>query len=143
MQRDIRHTWFLPNAPESVWEYLTTPELLAQWLMESDFQPILGHKFTFNTKPKIKLGFDGMIYCEVLEIIPLKKLVYSWKGGPGNGKITLDSVVTWTLTPTRDGTTLELVHSGFKGMKNYISYLIMDKGWNKIVKRLIHAGQVI
>ena len=142
MQRDIRHTWFLPNSPEDVWESLTTPELLAQWLMESDFQPVVGHQFTFNTKPKIKLGFDGMIYCEVLEIIPLKKLVYSWKGGPGNGKITLDSIVTWTLTPASNGTTLQLVHSGFNGMKNYISYLIMNKGWNKIVKRLIHARQV-
>lgn len=142
MEREIRHTWFLPGSPETVWDYLTVPELLAQWLMPSDFQPVVGHRFIFNTKPKIKLGFDGMIYCEVLEVNPLKKLVYSWKGGAGNGKISLDSIVTWTLTPKDNGTELQLVHSGFKGMRNYIPYLIMGKGWNKIVKRLAHAGQV-
>lgn len=142
MQRDIRHTWFLPSPPETVWDYLTIPELLAQWLMESDFQPIVGHRFMFNTKPKVKLGFDGMIYCEVLEVSPLKKLVYSWKGGPGKGKITLDSIVTWTLVPANNGTQLQLVHSGFTGMRNYIPYLIMNKGWDKIIKRLIYARQV-
>lgn len=142
MERDIRHTWFLPHSPETVWDYLTIPELLAQWLMESDFQPIVGHKFMFNTKPKVKLGFDGMIYCEVLEVNPLKKLVYSWKGGPGKGKISLDSIVTWTLIPKNNGTELQLVHSGFKGMRNYIPYLIMNKGWQKIIKRLIDAKQV-
>jgi uncharacterized protein YndB with AHSA1/START domain len=143
MQRDIRHTWFLQSPPETVWDYLTIPELLAQWLMESDFQPVVGHKFMFNTKPKVKLGFDGMIYCEVLEVNPIKKLVYSWKGGPGKGKITLDSVVTWTLVPKDNGTELQLVHAGFTGVKNYISYLIMNKGWEKIIKRLTHHARQV
>jgi len=97
--------------------------------MENDFKPEVGHKFMFTTKPKIKVGFDGNIYCEVLEIIPFQKLSYSWKGGPGKGKITLDSIVTWTLTPKDNGTELQLDHTGFKGMKNYITYLIMNKGW--------------
>lgn len=135
MQRDIKHVWFFPHSPEAVWDYLTKPELLAQWLMENDFQPIVGHQFQFRTKPKIKFGFDGTVYCEVLEIVPYRRLTYSWRGGSGKNKILLDSVVVWTLTEKDNGTELMLEHKGFRGMKNYIAYLIMKKGWAKIGKR--------
>ncbi len=129
MQKDIRQLWFLPHPPETVWEFLTDPELLTQWLMPNDFKAIVGHRFQFYSKPKLKIGFDGIVYAEVLEIVPFKKLSYSWRGGPGKGRITLDSVVTWTLIPKENGTELLLEHTGFKGIKNYISYLIMNKGW--------------
>ena len=76
MKRDIKHQFTLPQPPEVVWEYLTDPELLAQWLMPNDFKPEVGHKFQFGAKPKFPLGFDGRIYCEVLEIIPLKRLSF-------------------------------------------------------------------
>lgn len=103
--------------------------------MENDFKPIVGHEFTFKTKPKIKFGFDGTVYGKVLEIIPQKKLVYSWKGG-ASGKTSLDTIVTWLLTEKDGGTELLLEHSGFIGVKNYLPYFIMGKGWQKIVKRL-------
>ncbi len=137
MTRDIRHVFFFPQEPEIVWEYLTNPELLALWLMPSDFKPEVGHSFQFGTKPKTKLGFDGRIYCQVLEIVPFKKLSYSWKGGNSSDKNKLDSIVTWTLTLKDGGTELLLEHTGFTGVKNYFSYLIMNKGWIKIGKRFI------
>lgn len=83
------------------------------------------------------MGFDGTIYCEVLEIIPFIKLVYSWKGGMSGDTPKLDSIVIWTLSPSEGGTMLQLEHNGFKGFKNYLPYLIMNKGWLKIGKRLI------
>lgn len=135
MERTIRHTWFFEHPKEEVWEYLTNSELLAQWLMVNDFQPIVGHKFMFDTKPKVKVGFDGKVYGEVLEVKPYRRLSYSWRGGPGNGKITLDSVVAWTLTPKGNGTELRLEHSGFKGMRNFLAYFFMDAGWNGKIKR--------
>ncbi len=137
MEKAIRHTWFFPHAPEKVWDYLTRPELLSQWLMETDIQPVVGNRFMFHTRPIVKFGFDGRIFCEVLEVEPLKRLVYSWKGGNGKGKTTLDSVVTWTLLPKDGGTELTLVHSGFKGIMNFMSYLVMNKGWLKIAKRFL------
>lgn len=138
MERAIRHTWFFPHSPERVWDYLTKPELLEQWLMESNFSPVVGHQFQFHTKPIVKFNFDGKIYCQVLEIEQPKKLVYSWKGGNSKkGEISLDSVVTWTLTPKDGGTELQLVHSGFRGLKNFMSYIIMNQGWLKIAKRLL------
>ena len=137
MKDTIRHEFTFPQAPEIVWDYLTDPELLAQWLMPSDFSPVVGHKFQFGTKPKYRFAFDGRIYCEVLEIIPCKKLVYSWRGGISGEKPTLDSVVTWTLNPLNGGTRLTLEHKGFRGIKNFFPYLIMNKGWKKIGTRFL------
>jgi len=37
---------------------------MADWLMPNDFQPRLGHKFQFRTKPAP--GFDGIVNCEVV-----------------------------------------------------------------------------
>ncbi len=136
MERAIRHQFTFSQPPEVVWEYLTNSELLAQWLMPNDFKPIVGHKFQFGAKPKFPLGFDGKIYCEVLEIIPNQKLVYSWRGGLSKENPSLNSTVIWTLTPADNGTVLTLEHKGFKGMKNYLAYIIMKKGWTKIGKRL-------
>src|SRR3954470_10160935 len=137
MQRDIRHSWHFNHPPDLVWEYLTKSELLAHWLMENDFKLIVGHKFQFRTKPKLNLGFDGNVYCEVLEIIPFKRLSYSWRGGPSKENPTLDSLVIWTLTKTDNGTELVLEHKGFKGMKNFVTYIIMNLGWLKIGNRIL------
>jgi uncharacterized protein YndB with AHSA1/START domain len=137
MKKTITHQFAFPHPPEVVWEYLTDSELLAQWLMPNDFKPVLGHQFQFGTKPRLKLGFDGRVFCTVLEIVTHKKLVYSWKGGMGKEKTLLDSVVTWTLTPTDNGTILHLEHTGFKGLKNFIPYIAMNAGWVKIGKRFI------
>src|SRR5215510_7634038 len=97
MTDHIHHKVFFSHSPEDVWEYLTKPDLIAQWLMENDFQPIIGFDFQFRTRPMPNLDFDGIVYCKVVEIVPYKKLSYSWKGGPGNGRITLESLVAWTL----------------------------------------------
>jgi uncharacterized protein YndB with AHSA1/START domain len=63
-------------------------------------------------------NFDGIVYCKVLEVVPFKKLSYSWKSGPGNGGITIDSLVVWTLDPKEGGTQLLLEHSGFKKLED-------------------------
>ncbi|MDO3641666.1 SRPBCC domain-containing protein [Mucilaginibacter sp. L3T2-6] len=135
MQKDIVIKWRLPQSTEKVWKCITTPELIEQWLMKNTFQPVVGHKFNFYTKPIPKMGFDGIVYCEVLEVVPCKKLVYTWKGGSSPENLTLDTILTWTLTPREDGTDLLLEHKGFKGFKNYITSLFMGSGWRKHISR--------
>src|ERR1700761_514338 len=125
MERDITVKWFFTHSPEKVWECLTNPEMISLWLMKNDFKPVVGHRFNFHTKPIPKMGFDGIVYCEVLEIIPYKKLVYSWKGGPSPGVIALDTILTWTLESANDGTRMVLEHSGFKGLKNLVTSIFM------------------
>ncbi len=136
MSKSIHHTIFYPQKPELVWEFLTVPALIAQWLMPTDFEPILGQEFQFRTGPMPKVQFDGIVYCKVLEITPPKKLVYSWKGGPGDGKLTMDSVVTFTLTEKENGTELTLDHSGFKILTNLDIFAAMDTGWFKNISKI-------
>jgi uncharacterized protein YndB with AHSA1/START domain len=129
MAKVIKHQFFFPHPPEAVWEYLTKPELMELWLMKNDFQPIVGFDFQFREKPIPSLNFDGIFYCKVLEIVPFKKLSYSWKSGPGNGEITLDSVVVWKLEPTDKGTEVFLEHSGFAKKENLDFYNGLNHGW--------------
>ncbi|WP_304237124.1 SRPBCC domain-containing protein [Jiulongibacter sediminis] len=136
MSRTIQHTFFIPQSPEVVWEYLTDSELLSQWLMKNSFKPELGYEFQFHTKPMPKVGFDGIVYCKVIELNKPHKLSYTWVGGMPGKKPNLDSVVTWTLKAIEGGTELYLEHAGFRGVKNLIGYLAMNSGWKKIGKRI-------
>jgi uncharacterized protein YndB with AHSA1/START domain len=125
----------LPHAPETVWKTLTSSELIGRWLMPNDFEPVVGRPFTFKTRQMG--GWDGVVHCEVLEMKPNEKLVYSWKGGsddnPAYGS-RLDSIVTWTLTPVEGGTQLCLVHSGFRSPGNDFAFDAMSGGWAKIAQ---------
>ncbi|MDQ2752298.1 MAG: SRPBCC domain-containing protein [Bacteroidota bacterium] len=136
MKKEIIHQLFFPFSPQTVWEYLTKPELMEQWLMPTNFEPVVGQPFQFKTKPIQSLGFDGIFYCTVLEIVPLQKLSYSWKGGPGDGTITLDSIVVWTLTAKENGTELLLQHSGFTEVENLSIYNGMKEGWLKNMQKM-------
>src|ERR1700752_5248534 len=104
----------LPYPAEKIWRTLTTSEVIAKWLMPNDFAAVVGHRFTFRTKP---MGdWDGVVPCEVLACEPPRLRRYSWKGGadsnPAYGS-RLDSEVTWTLTPVEGGTHLRMEHDGF------------------------------
>lgn len=97
----------LPHSPEKVWRALTDPVLLSEWLL-----PVVGLQlepgvaFTFKAPPQP--GWDGLVYCRFREIEALRKLSYTWLVGE------IDTVVTFTLSPTAAGTRLSLVQSGFK-----------------------------
>jgi uncharacterized protein YndB with AHSA1/START domain len=91
----------LPFPPERVWRALTQPQLIEEWLMKNDFAPAVGQRFTLR-------GDWGSVNCQVVTVEPNKTLAYTW------GAYDLESVVTWTLTPTRTGTHLRMEHSGFR-----------------------------
>ena len=134
----------LPDPPEKVWRALTDPAILARWLMPNDIKAELGHRFTFRTQP---IGdWDGVVHCEVLECDRPRRLAYSWRGGSRDqakyGQY-LDTIATWTLTPTATGgTTLRLEHSGFA--PDSFAYQAMGQGWRgKIAERITQVlGQV-
>ena len=136
MAKQIYHEFFFSHPPEMVWEYLTRAELMAQWLMPTDFEPIVGYDFQFKTKPIPSLDFDGIIYCKVLEIVPFKKLSYSWKTGPGNNKITVDSLVEWKLKQKDNGTELSVLHSGFSEVENLSMFSALNDGWLKNIHKI-------
>lgn len=136
MTRTINHQFFFPHPPATVWEYLTRSELLELWLMKNTFQPVVGADFQFRTGPIPNLDFDGVFYCKVLEIVPHQKLSYSWQTSPGDGKITLDSVVVWRLQATDKGTQLLLEHSGFDKEENIGFYKGLTDGWQEKLQKI-------
>jgi uncharacterized protein YndB with AHSA1/START domain len=97
----------LHHSPEKVWRALTDPVLLTEWLLpviELKLEP--GAAFTLKTQPQP--GWDGIVNCRFLEIEAHRKLSLRWIVGD------IDTVVTFTLTPTASGTHLSVVHSGFR-----------------------------
>ena len=96
----------LHHSPEKVWRALTDPALLAEWLLPViDLELAPGAAFTFKTQAYP--GWDGTVNCRFVEIEPQRKITYTWTVP------FLDTVVTFTLTPTASGTRLSLVQSGF------------------------------
>jgi uncharacterized protein YndB with AHSA1/START domain len=138
MKKEIRHQWFYPCGPEMVWNYLTRSELLSQWLMNNDIKPVVGHQFMFRTKAMPAMEFDGNVYCEILEVVPFQKLSYTWRLGPGDGSINLDTVVRWTLKAKDGGTELFLEHTGFEAITNQLIFDGMNQGWKKNMAELLN-----
>jgi uncharacterized protein YndB with AHSA1/START domain len=137
--QDIVVDEIFPHAPETVWKVLTTGELMGRWLgmTPTGFHPAKGTRFTYQTTPAGT--WDGVILCQVLEVIANERLVYAWKGGDesnvGYGS-KLDTVVTFTLARVDRGTRLRLVHSGFVLPKNDSAFKNMSGGWKKVVGRI-------
>lgn len=136
MRTEIKHRWVYQQSPDEIWEYLTQSELIALWLMPNNFKAVIGHKFEFRTNPIPRLELSGIFYCEVLEIVPFKKLTYSWKSGPKHGITTLDTLVEWTLEKQDNGTILNLKHSGFKA-ENYSILTGMTDGWLGSIQKML------
>jgi uncharacterized protein YndB with AHSA1/START domain len=91
----------IPFPPEKIWRALTQPHLIEEWLMKNDFKPVVGHSFNLSAD-------WGSVDCQVMAIEPNKTLSYTW------GAYGLESVVTWTLTPTSTGTHLRMEQTGFR-----------------------------
>ncbi len=129
---EIVMEYAFPQSPAKVWRALTEPKLLAGWLMANDIAPVVGHRFNFRTQP---MGdWNGFVHCEILEVVPERKLVYTWNGGSakndGYGH-KLETTVTWTLEPQASGgTMLKLVHHGFHA--DDFAYHAMGQGWKKM-----------
>lgn len=121
MKRDLHFEMTYPHPPEQVWQALINTDAIGEWLMPNDFLPIVGHRFQFRTKPAP--GFDGIVRCEVLEVSPPWRLVYTWIGGG------VDTKLIWTLKEVPEGTSLTLDHTGFKGLRGMLVSGILGKGW--------------
>ena len=112
----------MPHPQEKIWRALTEGKLMEEWLMKNDFQPVVGHRF--------KLTADwGAVDCQVLAVEPNKTLAYTWAA------YGLETVVTWTLTPTGSGTHLRMEQSGFRSEQT-AAYKGATYGWQKFIDGL-------
>jgi len=112
----------MPHPPEKVWRALTQPHLIDEWLMKTDFKPAVDHCFTLRAD-------WGTVECRVLAIAPNKSLSYRWDA------LGVETVVTWTLTPTSAGTHLRMEQTGFRPDQQQ-AYQGAKFGWPKFFGNL-------
>ena len=116
VEREIAHP------PEKIWRALTQPHLIAEWLMKNDFKPVADHRFSLQAD-------WGAVDCRVLEVEPHRTLSYTWAA------YGLESVVTWTLTPTGTGTHLRMEQAGFQPDQKQ-AYQGARAGWPRFFANL-------
>jgi uncharacterized protein YndB with AHSA1/START domain len=112
----------VPYPPEKIWRALTQPHLIEEWLMKNDFQPVVGHRFDFRAD-------WGSVDCQVRTVEPNRTLSYTWAA------YGLESVVTWTLTPTGTGTRLRMEQTGFRPDQQQ-AYMGAKAGWPRFFAAL-------
>jgi uncharacterized protein YndB with AHSA1/START domain len=116
IERDI------PYPPEKIWRALTQPHLIAEWLMQNDFQPVVGHRFDLRAD-------WGAVGCRVTTVEPNRTLAYTWEA------YGLESTVTWTLTPAGSGTRLRMEQAGFRPDQEQ-AYQGAQHGWPRFLQSL-------
>lgn len=103
MKRDIvKQDMLYPHSLQRVWTALTDSKSLSQWLLPNDFEPRLGHHFTFQEE--LQDGWNGIVECEVVELIPFQSLAFTWSAHPDLPTM----VVSFTLEEVEGGTHLRL-----------------------------------
>jgi len=120
-----------PHPPEKLWRALTQPHLIADWLMQNDFQPAVGHQFKLRAEPQP--GWNGIIDCKVLVVEPLKTLAYTWASG--EGEYALQSTVTLSLSAKGAGTLLRMEQTGFRPEQKQ-NYDGAKYGWQHFLGKL-------
>lgn len=153
MTRTIKLKTVLPYTQATVWQALTDSKQLGSWFMENNIEPLPGHYFTFRMNPQ--KGWDGITHCEIIAVEPQRYIAYTYRGqatgekalacagihSDNADKLTkgiftqLDTILSFTLEPTCDGTILSMKQSGYKGLKLYIVSLIMQMGWKKQLRK--------
>jgi len=119
------------NAPTSrVWQALTDKDEMKQWYFDlKEFKPEVGFKFQFWGGDEKK---KYLHLCEITEVVPNKKLTYSWRYDGYTG----ESFVTFELSPEGDKTRLKLTHEGletFPADESALARKNFESGWNQII----------
>ena len=131
----------MAHPPEKIWRALTETALIADWLMQNDFQPTVGHRFNFRARP-IPNMWNGVTDSQVLEVEPPHRLVYSWNASGEEAAGGLKTIVTWTLTPGPEGVLVRMEQSGFRPQDEG-GFRGMGGGWPRIVERLEEIAETL
>ena len=120
------------NVPASrAWEAITRKDEMKKWYFDlAEFDAVQGFQFQFTGGPTPERQYLHL--CEIVEVIPEKKLSYSWRydGYPGN------TMVIFELNKQNDKTLLRLTHEGIETFPNDNPDLAIGNftaGWNSII----------
>lgn len=124
-----------------VWKALTDVDQIRQWYFDlKEFKPEVSFEFSFVVE------HEGNTYhhlCRVTDVIPQKKIAYTWryKGEPG------DSLLTFELFPQGNKTRLKLTHTGIETFPKTPAYARknFEAGWTAIIgselKRFVESSK--
>ena len=135
MTNAIQREILIPKPREQVWRAITDSATLAEWMFPNDFEPRVGHRFTFRVPGNPKMNFDGLtVRCEVLECEPPTRLEFSWSAG---GAVE-NTRVSFKLEPDGEGTRVLFEHSGFDLSQPFgeQAFKGAEFGWAKMFKQL-------
>jgi len=118
------------NAPVArVWKAMTDVDQMRVWYFDlKEFKPEVGFEFGFVVEHK------GSTYdhrCRITEVIPQKKIVYTWRYEGHEG----DSLVTFELFPEGEKTRLKLTHQGLETFPKTVAFARenFEKGWTELI----------
>ena len=116
----------------SVWSAITKKELMKIWYFDlKEFKANVGFKFDFIGGPENGIQYKHL--CEITEVIPEKKLTYSWRYEGYEGI----SYVTFELFDENENTKLILTHTGigsFPSTNPDFAITNFEEGWNYLIK---------
>jgi uncharacterized protein YndB with AHSA1/START domain len=134
MKDSIRRELRFPQAVSVVWHALANREALAAWMYPNDFEPRIGHRFTFRVPPKPQLENGLVVQCEVLTCVPPRELSFSWVV-----EDFLNTRVSYRLEPDGSGTRVIFEHSGFDQVRAFkgaqYGWTMMHAELQKILER--------
>lgn len=114
MKKSIKRELRFPQSPDEVWRALTDRAALAEWMFQNDFEPRVGHRFTFQVPPNPQVKFEGLVVqCEIIKCAPPKELSFSWVAREINTR------VDYLLEPDGSGTKVYFEQSGFEQEQAY------------------------
>lgn len=114
-----------------IWKAITDKDWMKEWYIDvKEFKTIVGFKFEFWGGEQDERKWNHL--CEITEVIPQKKLNYSWKYEGYDGM----SYVSFELSEANSGTKLIFTHRGIDSFPSNVQELSIEnfeKGWNQAI----------
>ena len=128
------------DAPDSlVWKAISEPDQIAEWFAE-----LKGFRAEVGAEAEWDCDKDGMVYRHrhrVTEVVPGKRLAYSWRYEGHEG----EALVTFELFPEGGKTRLKLTHAGLETFQpeKFPAFARKNfrKGWTAIIG--MHLGEFL
>ena len=132
---EITKTVIVNSTPSNVFKTISDEKELPKWWVDVPVLELqVGGKmlFRFLKEKSQMLDQDYVVQGKVLEVIPDKKLVYSWK--PIDDPKFPDSIVSWTIESIdSDKSKVTLTHSRLEGC---MMFNLLEAGWEYFLKKL-------
>ncbi|MCE3226982.1 MAG: hypothetical protein K0S32_1533 [Bacteroidetes bacterium] len=120
---------------EKVWKAITDKNEMKHWYFDlPTFKPEVGLEFEFTGGPED--GVQCVHQCKITEVIPGKKITYSWKYKGYEGI----SYVTFELSPDGQNTKLKLTHRDlhtFPPNNADFAKKNFEAGWTDIIGKFL------